>query len=82
MPISPGARCCLPGGRAKDRSAGSAYFDALEDARQRGNLPVPLRLRNAPTALMRELGYRKGYQAYTGESLLPEALKGKRYYRR
>ncbi|MXX50334.1 MAG: replication-associated recombination protein A [Chloroflexi bacterium] len=69
-------------GAPKDRSAGSAYFDALEDARQRGNLPVPLRLRNAPTALMRELGYGKGYQAYTDESLLPEALKGKRYYRR
>ena len=65
----------------KDRSAGSAYFDALEDARQHGNLPIPLRLRNAPTALMRELGYGAGYQAYTDESLLPEELEGKRYFR-
>ncbi|MCY4466227.1 MAG: replication-associated recombination protein A [Chloroflexi bacterium] len=68
-------------GAPKDRSAGSGYFDALEDARQHGNLPVPLRLRNAPTALMRQLGYGKGYQAYTDESLLPEELAGKRYFR-
>ncbi len=69
-------------GAPKDRSAGRGYFDALEDARQHGNLPVPLRLRNAPTALMRQLGYGAGYQAYTDESLLPEELAGKRYFRR
>ncbi|MCY4147650.1 MAG: replication-associated recombination protein A [Chloroflexi bacterium] len=69
-------------GAPKDRSAGRAYFDALEDAKQRGNLPIPLRLRNAPTSLMRELGYGRDYQAYTDDSLLPEGLKGKRYYRR
>ena len=67
-------------GAPKDREAGRAYFAALDDARDRGNLAIPLQLRNAPTQLMRELGYGAGYQAYTDESLLPEPLKGKRYY--
>lgn len=66
----------------KDRSAGDAYFAALEDVKQQGNLPIPLNLRNAPTRLMRELGYGKGYEAYTDADLLPEALKGRRYYRK
>ena len=69
-------------GAPKNRDAGSAYFAALDDARERGNLPIPLHLRNAPTQLMRELGYGKGYQAYTERSLLPEELEGKRYYPR
>ena len=64
----------------KNREAGDAYFAALEDVRQHGNLPIPLKLRNAPTQLMRELGYGKGYEAYTKESLLPDRLKNKRYY--
>ena len=66
---------------SKNRAAGDAYFAALEDVGQHGNLPIPLHLRNAPTQLMRELGYGQGYEAYTKESLLPERLKGKRYYR-
>ncbi len=65
----------------KNRDAGDAYFRALDDARELGNLPIPLHIRNAPTQLMRELGYGDGYQAYTDESLLPEAIKGKRYFR-
>ncbi|MBL8157593.1 MAG: replication-associated recombination protein A, partial [Anaerolineae bacterium] len=44
----------------KDRSAGDAYFTALDDVRQHGNLSIPLNLRNAPTKLMKELGYGKG----------------------
>ncbi len=64
----------------KNRDAGDAYFRALEDVKALGNLPIPLRLRNAPTQLMRELGYADGYQAYTDESLLPEAITGKRYF--
>lgn len=66
----------------KDRTAGDAYFAALEDVKQRGNLPIPLNLRNAPTRLMRELGYGMGYEAYTNADLLPEPLKGRRYYRK
>lgn len=66
----------------KDRSAGDAYFAALEDVQQRGNLPIPLNLRNAPTQLMKNLGYGKGYEMYDEGSLLPEDLKDKKYYRK
>ena len=66
---------------SKDRSAGDAYFRALDDARELGNLAIPLQIRNAPTQLMREMGYGAGYEAYTDESLLPDEIKGKRYFR-
>ena len=65
----------------KNRDAGDAYFRALEDVKELGNLPIPLQIRNAPTQLMRELGYGDGYQAYTDESFLPDEIKGKRYFR-
>ena len=65
----------------KDKSAYYAYQEALEDAKQFGNLPIPLEIRNAVTKLMKELDYGKGYEKYTKEDLLPERLKGKRYYR-
>lgn len=70
---------------AKDRSAYNAYFEALEDVRKTGNLPIPLKVRNAPTKLMKDLNYGKGYEIYPKnpgsmeESYLPEKLKGKRY---
>jgi putative ATPase len=64
----------------KDRAAGDAYFAALEDVQQQGNLAIPLNLRNAPTRLMKDLGYGKGYDRYTDEDLLPDKLKGKKYY--
>lgn len=64
----------------KDRSAYDAYFSALSDVKQFGNLPIPMTIRNAPTKLMKELGYGKGYEKYTKESLLPDRLKGKKYY--
>ncbi len=66
---------------AKNRSAYDAYFEALADVRKTGNLPIPLKIRNAPTKLMRELGYGKGYRQYDVESYLPEKLKGKKYLR-
>lgn len=65
----------------KDRSAYNAYFEALEDVRKHGNLPIPLNLRNAPTKLMKDLRYGRGYEKYTKESLLPEKLKGRKYFR-
>ncbi|CAN5818853.1 replication-associated recombination protein A [soil metagenome] len=64
---------------AKDRSAYDAYKTALEDARKFGNLPVPLKLRNAPTKLMKNLKYGEGYEIYSKESFLPEKLKDKKY---
>lgn len=65
----------------KDRSAGGGYFSALDDVKQHGNLPIPMKIRNAPTSMMRDMGYGKDYQAYTDESLLPDELKDKQYYR-
>ena len=67
---------------AKDRSAHDAYFEALDDVRKTGNLPIPLKIRNAPTKLMKELGYGKNYKQYDTESYLPEKLKGKKYLQR
>ncbi|HVZ75872.1 MAG TPA: replication-associated recombination protein A [Candidatus Paceibacterota bacterium] len=63
----------------KDKSAYEAYFEALDDVRKFGNLPVPLKIRNAPTKLMKDLKYGKGYERYDKESYLPEKLKGKKY---
>ena len=66
----------------KDRSSCDAYSQAVKDVRDYGNLPIPLNLRNAPTSLMKELGYGKNYQMYPDKdkSLLPEKLKNKKYY--
>jgi putative ATPase len=64
----------------KDRTANDAMALAMGDVKQYGNLPVPLMLRNAPTKLMKELGYKKGYEKYTKEDLMPEKLKGRRYF--
>ncbi|MDP3991085.1 MAG: replication-associated recombination protein A [Candidatus Nealsonbacteria bacterium] len=63
----------------KDRTAYDAYILAMEDVKKHGNLPIPLSLRNAPTKLMKELDYGKGYEKYTQEDLLPDKLKGKKY---
>ncbi len=65
----------------KDRGAYDAYFAALADVKQFGNLPIPLEVRNAPTKLMKDLNYGKGYDMYTKESLLPEKIKNKKYYK-
>ncbi len=67
---------------AKDRSANDAYFAALDDVRKHGNLPIPMKIRNAPTKLMKDLGYHKGYKKYDTESYLPDKLKGKEYLKR
>ena len=53
----------------KDRRAYDGVFAALDDVKKYGNLPVPLSLRNAPTKLMKELGYHKGYKMYPSTSL-------------
>jgi putative ATPase len=66
----------------KDRSAGNGYFAAMDDVRDMGNLPIPMKIRNAPTKFMRDSGYGKGYEAYTDESLLPDEIKNKQYYRK
>jgi putative ATPase len=64
-----------------------ALAAALEAARRTPAEPVPLHIRNAPTALMKDLGYGSGYQyahdspnAYTPQEYLPEALSGQAFY--
>lgn len=63
----------------KDRSAYNAFLAAQADVRLHGNLPIPLKLRNAPTKLMKEMGYGEGYEKYTKEEFLPEKVKGRKY---
>ena len=66
----------------KDRSAYSAYMEALSDVGKFGNLPVPLKIRNPVTTLMKDVGYGEGYEKYDTQSYLPDKLKGKKYYRK
>ncbi len=63
----------------KDRQAYNAYMEAMSDVKKYGNLPIPLKIRNAPTKLMKELGYSQGYEKYTKDDLLPDKLKDKKY---
>jgi len=65
----------------KDRSSYDALMLAQSDAKEYGNLPIPLKLRNAPTKLMKDLGYGRGYEKYDKESLLPDELLGRKYYK-
>jgi putative ATPase len=60
---------------------------ALSEVRNSGALPVPLHIRNAPTKLMKELGYGKNYQyahdfagGYAGQDCLPDKLAGRKFY--
>jgi len=64
-----------------------AYGQAQTDVKETRNDPVPLHLRNAPTGLMKDLGYSKGYKyahdyegGFVYQQNLPEALEGKTYY--
>jgi len=64
-----------------------AYGEAAKDVHEFGNLPIPMHILNAPTKLMKEIGYGKGYDyshSPKGEKkeqieYLPDRLKGKRY---
>jgi putative ATPase len=71
----------------KSNASYRAWGAAREAVQRHGPLPVPLRLRNAPTRLMRSLGYGAGYQYphdfeghVVAEQYLPEALRGTRFY--
>ncbi len=63
----------------KDRRSYDAVFEALDDVKKFGNLPIPMKIRNAPTKLMKDLEYGKGYEMYDKESYLPEKLRKKKY---
>ena len=71
----------------KSNSAYAGINSALELVRETGNLPVPLHLRNAPTKLMKQLGYGKDYKyahAYSGnfvnQQFLPDEVKNSRIW--
>lgn len=64
----------------KDRSAYNAFFEAKQDVKEYGNLPIPLKIRNPETKLMKDLNYGKGYEKYDEESYLPDKIKNKKYF--
>jgi putative ATPase len=63
----------------KDRRAYDALRNAQADVKEYGNLPVPHKIRNAPTQLMKDEGYGKNYEMYDADSYLPEQLQQKKY---
>jgi putative ATPase len=65
----------------KNKNAYFAYMAAMEDVKKYGNLPIPLKLRNAETKLMKDLGYGKGYEKYSKDDFLPDEIRGKKYLR-
>ena len=74
---------CAP----KSNAVYKAYGHVLQDIRKEGALPVPLHIRNAPTQLMKNAGYGKGYkyahdfpEAVVDQDHLPEKLRSRRYY--
>lgn len=71
----------------KSNSATTAIGEAMSAVKEMGDLPVPLHIRNAPTKLMKNLGYGKDYQyshSYEGnfseQEYLPEKISGKKFY--
>jgi putative ATPase len=71
----------------KSNSTYMAIEDALEKVKETGDLPVPMHLRNAPTRLMKSLGYGKDYQydhsragGFSGQEFLPDAISGTTFY--
>ena len=64
----------------KSRAANDAFFAAMEDVKTYGNLEIPLKIRNAPTKLMKKLDYGKGYTKYDQGSYLPDKLHNRKYF--
>ena len=65
----------------KSRAVDQAYTDAVNDVKNMRLDPIPLDIRNAPTKLMKDFGFGKGYEAYDKKSHLPENLKYKKYWK-
>jgi len=85
IPLAQGVAylACAP----KSNASYMAYLEALKDVREKGALAAPLHIRNAPTTLMKDIGYGKGYKyphsfgGYVGQVYLPEELMGREYYK-
>src|SRR3990170_322774 len=85
IPLSQGVAylACAP----KSNASYMAYLEALKDVREKGSLAVPFHIRNAPTSMMKDVGYGKGYKyphsfgGYVGQVYMPEELQGKEYYK-
>jgi putative ATPase len=72
----------------KSNAAYIGINEALAEVRKSGALPIPLHIRNAPTTLMKDLGYGQGYRyahddrdGFTPQEYLPEGLRGRHFYR-
>lgn len=72
---------------AKSNASYLAIENAIDAVKTLGDLPVPLHIRNAPTKLMKELGYSKGYQYshdyeknFASQEYLPDQLSGRKFY--
>ncbi len=66
----------------KDRSSYDGYNKAMDEVEKSGNLSIPKKIRNAVTSLMKKEGYGEGYEKYTDDDLLPDKIKGKKFYKR
>lgn len=63
----------------KDRRAYDGLRAAQAEVAKSGNLPIPLKIRNAPTGLMKDLGYGQDYQMYDPGDYLPDEISRKRF---
>ena len=85
IPLAQGVTylACAP----KSNASYLAYLEALKDVKEKGALPVPFHVRNAPTPLMKDIGYAKGYKyphsfgGYVEQTYMPDELQGKEYYK-
>src|SRR3989338_2093201 len=85
IPLAQGVTylACAP----KSNASYLAYLEALKDVKEKGALAVPSHIRNAPTPLMKDMGYGKGYKyphsfgGYAEQVYMPEELQGKEYYK-
>lgn len=65
----------------KSRAVDGAYAAARDDVANNRLDPIPLKIRNAPTKMMKQFGFGDGYQMYSKESYLPKNLKDKKYWK-
>jgi len=82
------AQCCVYLATApKSNAVYRAFGEVMQEVERSGSLPPPLVIRNAPTGLMKQLGYGRGYQyahdqegGISDQQHLPDELAGKRFY--